>query len=571
VSVLSKRVERVKRLRWAILAAFGGAQLGGTSCGGKSSSQIGDSPGGTHPTGGSGGAVGGTGGAFNVTGGVGGSVMSGGGGRSATGGIGGGAQGGLGGAGNAGSAGRANPLACDDPRPYSSNLVSCNGSFVHRPAPTACPVTPFDPELGTGGDGAGGDGAGGQLGRTCSGDCPSGEHCLRTLDTEPGDDASCHRLCTTDSDCRSDELCACVGGILAGFEQGLPSGICLPATCRQDSDCGPDFLCVAAFEQSDCVAVPHAFHCQSAADECTDDFDCGADDCTFDGTRYRCEFPEVCGRPFLVNGELRRAPVISEGGWSERGAVSDLSTLPESVRAALAAHFSEAASMEHASIAAFARFTLELLALGAPASLVESAARAMADEVRHARLCFGLAERYSGKPVAPGPLSVDGALSDVELLRTVELAVLEGCIGETSAALEAAWAADAATDPRVRDVLLAIAEDEARHASLAFEFVAWAATRDARVPALVEHLVRDALAKDATAHPPRAPSPFSPALTAHGVLSAEDRRAARSAVLCEIVAALTPLCWGEQRPLRARTPPQLAAAPGAAPRPWAVA
>lgn len=105
--------------------------------------------------------------------------------------------------------------------------------------------------------------------------------------------------------------------------------------------------------------------------------------------------------------------------------------------------------MEHASVAAFARFTLELLALGAPASLVDAASSAMADEVRHARSCFGLATYYSGAVVGPGPLPVGGALTDVELLHTVELAVLEGCIGETSAALEAAWAADAATEPRM--------------------------------------------------------------------------------------------------------------------------
>jgi hypothetical protein len=53
--------------------------------------------------------------------------------------------------------------------------------------------------------------------------------------------------------------------------------------------------------------------------------------------------------------------------------------------------------MEHASVAAFARFTLDLLALGAPADLVQSAQQALGDEIAHAELCFGLAGATSVK------------------------------------------------------------------------------------------------------------------------------------------------------------------------------
>jgi hypothetical protein len=150
--------------------------------------------------------------------------------------------------------------------------------------------------------------------------------------------------------------------------------------------------------------------------------------------------------------------------------------------------------MEHASIAAFARFTLQLLALGAPPELVADATRAMADETRHARLCFGLASRYAGHDVGPGPLDVGGALGAVTLLDVVELVVDEGCVGETAAALEAAWDAETAADPVERDVLSVIAEDEARHAALAVQFVAWAAHRDARVLERVAHQLERARA-----------------------------------------------------------------------------
>src|SRR5271170_8127653 len=68
----------------------------------------------------------------------------------------------------------------------------------------------------------------------------------------------------------------------------------------------------------------------------------------------------------------------------------------------------------------------------------------------------------------------------------------EGCIGETVAALEAteALAEGEGRDPALAAVLTMIAEDEARHAELAWRSVAWmvrsfgAAAREALVDAL---------------------------------------------------------------------------------------
>ena len=58
-------------------------------------------------------------------------------------------------------------------------------------------------------------------------------------------------------------------------------------------------------------------------------------------------------------------------------------------------------------------------------------------------------------------------------------ATAEGCLGETSAALEALEAADSAADPVVVAAYSQIARDEQRHAELAFRFVRWALERDA--------------------------------------------------------------------------------------------
>lgn len=132
------------------------------------------------------------------------------------------------------------------------------------------------------------------------------------------------------------------------------------------------------------------------------------------------------------------------------------------------------AQMEHASVASFARFTMELLALGAPADIVAASQSASLDEVEHARLCFGLASRFSGRALGPGPLDMTGVSRGTSLAECAGWTVIEGCIGETIAALTARAQIDVAKDEGVRLALLRIAEDEERHAALAWRFVAWA-------------------------------------------------------------------------------------------------
>src|SRR6185369_11435722 len=90
---------------------------------------------------------------------------------------------------------------------------------------------------------------------------------------------------------------------------------------------------------------------------------------------------------------------------------------------------------EHASVASFGRFALELLAAGAPAALVEDAHRAALDEVRHARLCFDLASAYAGEAIAPGAFPFEGRVEVTSDLASIaSRAAREGCIGETIAA-----------------------------------------------------------------------------------------------------------------------------------------
>jgi hypothetical protein len=130
--------------------------------------------------------------------------------------------------------------------------------------------------------------------------------------------------------------------------------------------------------------------------------------------------------------------------------------------------------MEHASVASFARATLQLLAAGAPPDLVADTQRAAEDEVRHARLAYGLASAYAGRAVGPGALDVRDAAPALGLRAIVRALVDEACIGETIGAAEAAEEARTCREPWLGEQLRELAADEARHAALAWRTLRWA-------------------------------------------------------------------------------------------------
>jgi hypothetical protein len=190
--------------------------------------------------------------------------------------------------------------------------------------------------------------------------------------------------------------------------------------------------------------------------------------------------------------------------------------------------------MEHASVAAFARFALQLASLGAPPELLLRTAEAMQDEVRHAQDCFALARRFSGLDVGPGPLAIDGALEAFDLASVVLGTISEGCIGETIAALEAAEVLEHCDDPATREVLARIARDEARHAELAWRFVAWAlASGTPSLHAAVREAFESARAGARASRAPIDPSEHE--LLRHGLMGPGLRSALRRRVLDEVI------------------------------------
>jgi hypothetical protein len=129
---------------------------------------------------------------------------------------------------------------------------------------------------------------------------------------------------------------------------------------------------------------------------------------------------------------------------------------------------------EHASIAAFARVTLDLLALGAPVDLLARTQQAALDEVEHARDAFRLASSFEGAPVGPGPLAAASPTGPTDLVGFARDTFIDGCLNETLSTALAAARLDAATHPQVRAVLEKVVADESRHAGLAWATVAWA-------------------------------------------------------------------------------------------------
>lgn len=272
------------------------------------------------------------------------------------------------------------------------------------------------------------------------------------------------------------------------------------------------------------------------------EFRSAADDTGFAGDRCcypvtKVTVPDGCvvGRPYYDDGQLVTAEARCASGWAV-GRRPDPSALTPAERRLLADAWTRDALIEHASVAAFAKFALELLAVGAPSDLVDAAHAAARDEVRHARLAFALAEAYAGEAVAPGAFPFGGSVPvETDLAALAAATAREGCVGETVVALLAAEALAVTEDPAVRDVLAVVAADEARHAELAWRAVRWMVevggdrVRDA-VAAVFDDVARDGV------RPPDVTfGADDRVLAAHGRIRAEAMRAMVDRALAEVV------------------------------------
>ncbi len=184
---------------------------------------------------------------------------------------------------------------------------------------------------------------------------------------------------------------------------------------------------------------------------------------------------------------------------------------------------------EHASVAGFARFVLQLQALGAPSALVAEAVAAMADEVRHAADAFAIAA------TSPGPMDLSGMTLATDPRDVLTELIVEACLGETLNAASAALGATTAA-PDIAALLRGVADDETRHAALGWKTVRW-------ILAEHPHLMEQARA---TLERAELPEPALPDLPAWGLVGGDRYRALARQTFAEVVRPLLAAILGER-------------------------
>jgi hypothetical protein len=240
-----------------------------------------------------------------------------------------------------------------------------------------------------------------------------------------------------------------------------------------------------------------------------------------------------------INSSSRRATLHARDDWRS-SSVDALEpqresgrNLPETARTALAQAWTSAGQRAHAAVAAYARFSLQLLSLGAPPQLVSGCAQAMQDEVIHAQACFSLARRYAAGEVGPGPLPLSSSPSEADLTTVVIEVVQRGCIDEAVCALSAREALEHCQDAATREVLVRHHAAKAQQAQLAWRFVAWALRGAGRE--LPDHVRVAFLTALSPVQPLAVLGEHDRLLLRHGVLSAAQRSALQQRILREVV------------------------------------
>lgn len=185
------------------------------------------------------------------------------------------------------------------------------------------------------------------------------------------------------------------------------------------------------------------------------------------------------GRPLRVRGRAVTPGVRASTEWA-RGPRPDPSGLDDETRAVLAELWLHDARKEHASVPAFGRVARQLVALGAPSDLVRRAHLSCLQEIDHAERCFALASAYAGRDLGvcemPALLEGDDGLprrrSDA-LVRVATETLVDGALLEDFNAELARTALDDVRDPAAREALERIVHDEAEHAALAWDILAF--------------------------------------------------------------------------------------------------
>ncbi len=187
-------------------------------------------------------------------------------------------------------------------------------------------------------------------------------------------------------------------------------------------------------------------------------------------------------REMLVGFAVPGRPLHAEEGHAALPAVTrlDEERPPDDVdpelAAVLATEWAHRAQGEWASVPAFLQLADQLARVAAPASLVRRAREAAADEARHAIATARASMVYGGAPLTLGAVSphTRRPAEGLDALRRLAAeSWVDGCLGEGKAAAAVARESQLAPHAAQRAMQLTIARDEARHAELAWDVLAW--------------------------------------------------------------------------------------------------
>ena len=249
------------------------------------------------------------------------------------------------------------------------------------------------------------------------------------------------------------------------------------------------------------------------------------------------------GRQLRKHGRVLLPPLAPNGDWAALEMDADI---PEGVRAAVAARWRENGRTEHASVAAFARLTLDLIALGAPPELIHAANRDAHDEIRHAELCFSLAKALDRQIGGPGPFPQAQTARTLPSNRTLALSqlavdsLIDGALNEGISARVLAQLSRRCEVPAIRSLLRELATDEARHCAHGWEVVEWCLAKGGEP---VAQALRAAVAilpeHPRTEQPPEARGGGWEAFGIHGTVLEKTQHSQARAALIERVRTLT--------------------------------
>ena len=148
------------------------------------------------------------------------------------------------------------------------------------------------------------------------------------------------------------------------------------------------------------------------------------------------------GRPLKVNGKSRTTTSQicnienSNGGTSWKVDLYPSLLENRTYNREIGLEWLQQAEAEHASVASFARHTLQLISIEAPSDLLLASQAASMDEIRHAKMCYGLTAAFTDREICPEIINIEGSLDDTDVKGIIQSIIQEGCIEETLSAIK---------------------------------------------------------------------------------------------------------------------------------------